>query len=91
METLAALVVSTEEEIAMETTGSIDTSCTSVDRTILGKWMFCLNALDITLNSKYSCFVPENLYGLIEETRDELQVLFHHYEFIFYTPKNGRS
>ena len=75
----------------MDVNASLDVSHTVMNSQMLKKWMFCLNAVDITLNSEHSCLIPEPLYVLLEDARDEMQQLFHFYEGIFYQPKDGRA
>ena len=57
----------------------------------LKKWMFCLNALDIALGSKFAVYIPEPIYVLLNDARDDLQYLFATYENVYHEPTEGTS
>lgn len=61
----------------------------SKNREILRRWLFCLETLDFSLGSKYACAVPDTVYGLLEDAREELLSLFYYYEGVSYDTKDG--
>lgn len=58
---------------------------------ILKKWMYCLNAMDITLGSRFACEIPEPIHILLEDVRSDMQYLFALYEQQFHDPTQGSS
>lgn len=58
---------------------------------LLKKWMFSLNTLDICLSSRYACFLPDELYSLLNDTRLELEYLLAYYEHESNEPIIGRA
>ena len=58
---------------------------------LLKKWMFCLNTVDICLNSKYAYIIPDELYILLNDTRLELEELLAYYEHESHETTKGRA
>ena len=75
----------------MELNASVDSPMKIINKELLSRWMYCLNALDIALNSKYACAVPEPIYIILDDARVELERLMAHYEGTYYTSVKGRT
>jgi hypothetical protein len=58
---------------------------------LLNKWMFCLNTMEVCLNSKYAEYIPEPLYVLINDARLEMEELLAYYEHESFETNQGRA
>jgi hypothetical protein len=58
---------------------------------ILKRWMYCINALDLALNSQWSVYIPDPIYVILNDARHDLEYLLAYYEDESFETKSGHS